>query len=327
MEGVRARVERALDRMLEYASVVRRVDCCTGEALRALKTRVVEAREVEGAWVEAVEVPAARRAEPPDFLRRILGAGFDVSRVIIDGRGVWVYAGINLALHARFSRLDLLDAVWLSLIVDDWGAAAGAVDARVREAVEALARAVEVVRTALGGEARLEPCPCPSDRAPSWIRELIATAAEALAAEGADAARYMDECRIRLFEAKSVHSLHGAAFTLRPEREVEVPERLASMVERWFGIAPPYRVERVRAAWGDIELYVSGLAEPGKREAVRIDPVYGGATTPKDALLAAYFMEDEDWARLTAEWRRLLGEVEEACGKLRAAAMLCKLLV
>jgi hypothetical protein len=282
----------------------------------------------ENPWVAEVEVPVERKTvAPPSFLRRILGHGFDVSRVVIDGGGVKVYAGLSLVLSARFSRLDLLDAVWLSLIVEDWGAVVGIVrDARVREAVEKLARAAEVVRAALGGELQLEPCPCPGGQAPSErIRRLIVEAAEALAVEGATAARYVSDWRIPLFEARSLYSLHGAAASLSPRRGVAVPEWLARMVEEWLGIKPPFRLERVRAAWGDIEVYVSGFEE-GRERAARIDPVYGGATNPRDILLAAYFMEDEDWAQLIAEWRKLLGEVEEACRKVRAAALLCGLL-
>jgi len=327
MEGVRERVERALDRMLEYAEVVRRVECCAGEALRSLKVRVLEVRG-ESPWVAGVEVPVERgTVVPPSFLRRILGHGFDVSRVVVDGRGVEVYAGLSLILSARFSRLDLFDAVWLSLIVEDWDAVAGMVrDARVREVVEKLARAAEVVRAALGGELQLEPCPCPSGQAPSErIRGLIVGAAEVLAVEGAAAARYVRDWRIPLFEARSLYSLHGAAVSLSPRREVAVPEWLARMVEEWLGIKPPFRLESARAAWGNIEVYVSGF-EGGEESTARIDPVYEGATNPRDILLAAYFMEDEDWAQLIAGWRKLLGEVEEACSKLRAAAMLCKLL-
>jgi hypothetical protein len=327
MEGVRERVSRTLDRMLEYAEVVRRVECCAGEALRSLKVRVLEVWG-ENPWIAEVEVPVERKTVvPPSFLRRILGHGFDVSRVVVNSRGVEVYAGLNLALSARFSRLDLFDAVWLSLIVEDWGAVASMVrDARVREAVEKLARAVEVVRAALGGELQLEPCPCPSEQAPSErIRELIVGAAEALAVEGAAAARYVSDWRIPLFEARSLYSLHGTAVSLSPRREVAVPEWLARMVEEWLGIKPPFRLERVRAAWGSIEVYVSGYEE-GKERAARIDPVYEGATNPRDILLAAYFIEDEDWAQLIAEWRKLLGEVEEACRKVRAAALLCRLL-
>jgi hypothetical protein len=83
----------------------------------------------------------------------------------------------------------------------------------------------------------------------------------------------------------------------------------------------------VHAAWGNVELYVSGLRRAGGRGTVVAQPIYSGKTSPWGVLLAAYLMEDEDWERLLAEQRRLLGEAEEACSRLRAAAALCKLLV
>ena len=328
MGEVRERVERALDRVLEYASIVQRANCCVGEVLRSLSAQVLSLPR--GLLDQPAEVPLRKRVEPPGFLQRFIGSGFEAARAVVGSGGIEVYSdsGARGRLYVPFARVSLFDVVWLSLVVEDWEAVAGAVrDEGVREAVERLASAAEVVRAVLREGEPLGPCPCPRWQGPSGrIRELIVRAAEALAEEGAAAQPYLWDWSIELFEMHNLVRVPWSPRALHPAREVEVPGWLAGMVESDLGIKPPLRLEGVRATVGDVELYVSGLRRAGGEGAVIAKPIFSGKTSPWGILLAAYLMEDEDWERLTAEQRRLLGEAEEACSRLRAAAALCKLL-
>ena len=330
MEGVRERAGRALDRMLEYADVMERVDRCAGEARRHLYAHVLELRGSDRKpWeIEPVAVPVGRRVEPPRYLRPVLGAPLDVERLVVDAAQLAVEGreGVQL-LRVGFNSGARLDTIiWLALIVRDWSEVVGRVqDEEVRRCVEAVAAAAEGARAALEGAAP----PAAAEGAEGGaqfsgrFRELILDAVEVLAEEGQrDAARW----RISLFKANHLHWLSGTAVTLHPRRRARVPERVARLVSELHGIGPPYTLESVRAHDGDVELYVSGLGEGGKEEWRHFVVVSGGTTSVEGILLASCFTEEEDWMRLIAERRRLLGDLEEACRRVRAAALLCRLL-
>jgi len=331
MEGVRERAGRILDRMLEYAEVMQRIECCAREVNRYLNAPVLSLSSGRKLWeVEVVRVPVGRRVEPPRCLRPILGGGLDVERLSIDAVGLFAEGREGGTLQsARFGgKVRLRDIIWLALIVDDWGKVVGRVrDVDVRRCVEAVARAAEGARLALGGEARGEACACSARRFSERYKRLILDAVEVLAEEGRQSAAWSAaRWLVWLFDVDHLPTLSGTGVTLRPEREVEVPERVAELVVSLHGIWPPFRLERVRAYEGDVELYVSGLARPGKRGTRHLQLVLHGAVGVQEILLASYFTEEEDWARLTAERRRLLGDLEEACGRVKTAAALCRLL-
>jgi hypothetical protein len=329
MEGVRERAGRALDRMLEYADVMQRVDRCAGEARRHLYAHALELRGSDRKpWeIEPVAVPVGRRVEPPRYLRPVLGAPLDVERLVVDAAQLAVEGreGVQL-LRVGFNSGARLDTIiWLALIVGDWSEVVGKVqDEEVRRCVEAVAAAAEGARAALEGAT--PPAAEEAEegaRLSGRFRELILDAVEVLAEEGQrDAARW----RISLFKANHLHWLSGAAVTLHPRRGARVPERVARLVSGLHGIGPPYTLESVRAYDGDIELYVRGLGEGGKEEGRHFEVVSGGTTSVEGILLASCFMEDEDWMRLTATRKELLGDLEEACRRVRAAALLCRLL-
>ena len=330
MEGVRERAGRALDRMLEYADVMQRVDRCAGEVRRHLYARVLELRGGDRKpWeVEPVAVPVGRRVEPPRYLRPLLGAPLDAERLVVDAAQLAVEGreGVQL-LRVGFNSGARLDTIiWLALTVEDWSEVVGRVrDGDVRRCVEAVAAAAEAARAALEGAAPPEAEEGAEEgaRFSGRFRELILDAIEVLVEEGR---RDVMRWRVSLFEANHLHWLSGAAVTLHPGRGARVPERVARLVSELHGIGPPYTLESVRAHDGGVELYVRGLGEGGRREGRRFEVVSGGAASVEGILLAGCFMEDEDWARLTAARRELLGDLEEARRRVRAAALLCRLL-
>jgi hypothetical protein len=331
MEGVRERAGRILDRILEYAGVMQRIECCAGELNRYLNAPVLSLSTGRRLWeAEEVRVPVGRRVEPPRCLRPILGGGLDAERLSINAAGLFVEGREGGILQsARFNgKVRLRDIIWLALIVDDWGKVVGRVrDGDVRRCVEAVACAAEAARLALEREARGEACACSVKRFSERYRGLILDAVEVLAEEGKqsaawDAGRWL----VWLFDAGHLSMLTGTAVTLHPGREVRVPERVAELVASLHGIGPPFRVESVRAYEGDVELYVSGLAELGRRGTRQLQPILHGAAGIQEILLASCFTEEEDWAQLIAERRRLLGNLEEAYGRVKMAAALCGLL-
>ena len=331
MEEVRERAGRILDRMLEYAGVMQRIECCAGELNRYLSAPVLSLGTGRKLWEAAeVRVPVGRRVEPPHCLRPILGGGLDAERLSINAAGLFVEGREGGILQsARFNgKVRLRDIIWLSLIVDDWNEVVGRVqDEDVRRCVEAVAAAAEAARLALEGEAREEACACSVRRFSERYKQLILDAVEVLAEEGKQsAARDASRWLVWLFDANHLSMLTGTAVTLHVGREVHVPERVAELVASLHGIEPPFRLESVRAYEGDVELYVSGLTEVGRRVARQLQPILHGAAGIQEILLASYFTEEEDWAQLIAERRRLLGNLEEAYGRVKMAAALCGLL-
>jgi hypothetical protein len=159
------------------------------------------------------------------------------------------------------------------------------------------------------------------------FRGLILDAVEVLAEEGKQSAAWSAaRWLVWLFDADHLSMLSGTAVTLHVGREVRVPERVAELVASLHGIGPPFRVESVRAYEGDVELYVSGLTELGRRVTRQLQPILRGAAGIQEILLASYFTEEGDWAQLIAERRKLLGDLEEAYGRVKMAAALCGLL-
>jgi len=331
MEGVRERAGRILDRILEYAEVMQRIECCARELNRYLGAPVLKLSAGRKLWeTEEVKVPVGRRVEPPRYLRPILGGGLDVEHLSINAVGLFVEGREGGTLQsARFNeKVMLRSIIWLSLIVEDWSEVVGRVrDASVRRCVEAIASAAEAARLALEGEAHGEACTCNAKRFSERYRGLILDAVEVLAEEGKqsaawDAGRWL----VWLFDASHLSMLTGTAVTLHVGREVRVPERVAELVASLHGIRPPFKLERVRAYEGDVELYVSGLTELGKRGTWHLQLILHGAAGIQEILLASYFTEDEDWMHLIAARRELLGDLEEARRRVRAAALLCGLL-
>jgi len=330
MEGVRERAGRILDRVLEYAEVMQRIECCTREVNRYLNAPVLSLSIGAKLWeVKETKVPVGRRVEPPRCLRPILGGGLDVERLSINAAGLFVEGREGGTLQsARFNeKVRLRSIIWLALIVEDWNKVIGEVqDGGVRRCVEAVASAAEAARLALEREAPREACACSTRRFSERYRGLILDAVEVLAEEGRqsaawDAGRWL----VWLFDADHLSMLTGTAVTLHVGREVDAPDWFAELMVGLHGIRPPFRVERVRAYEGDVELYVSGFTEPGRRVTRHLQPILRGAAGIQEILLASYFTEEGDWAQLIAERRKLLGDLEEAYGRVKAAALLCGL--
>jgi hypothetical protein len=337
VEEVRERVSKTLELMTKYAEVMQRIDCYARELNKYLYTKLFKpSAEILRARDE-VRVPLEKRVEVPDLLRPLLGDNLEVGRLSVTAVGVFVMGREGDILQSIHFNEDvtLRHVIWLSLIVEDWSAVLGAVQsAGVREAVEKLARAAEVVRLALEGECAPQPPPgCGAWRFSERYKRLILDAVEVLLeekrAERAPhetvAGRFVAKWEIPLFYGDHLRTLHGLSITLRVERGVEVPGWLAALVSGIYRVAPPFTVEAVRADEAGVSVYVRGRTERGEERA-RLEPISRGSTSVRELLFAAYFTEEEDWARLTAERKRLLDTLGETYCRVRAAALLHPLL-
>jgi len=278
--------------------------------------------------VKEVKVQLRRRVEVPGFLKPVLGDGFSAEQLTVNHRGLFVEGGDGLSIFFD-ERVNLYKITWLSLIVDDWDAVLSKVqDGKVRGAVERLASAAKAVRLALEGGCAAQPPKCGVWRFSERYKRLLVDAAETLLEEERAgraphetvAGRFAAWWKVPLFDNYFLRTLHGLSTTLRVEREVDAPEWLADIV-----VAPPYTVEAVRADEAGVSVYVKGRAEQGEKGTL-LTLIADGSTSVHGLILAAFFTEDEDWARLTAEWRKLLDALGETHCRVRAAALLCRLL-
>jgi hypothetical protein len=334
VEGVRELVSRTLERMIEYAEVMQLINCYARELHRYLYAKLFKLSAGKP-WMREVKVPLRKgRVEPPSFLRPILGDGLDAEWLSISGAGLFVEGRDHLSVYFN-ENATLYHVLWLSLVVEDWGAVLDAIpDAGARAAVEGLARAAETARLALEGElAAQPPLGCGVWRFSERYKRLILDAAEALLEEEGTvraphetvAGRFIAWWEIPLFYGDYLHTLRGLSITLRVEREVEAPGWLAELVSAIYRVAPPFTVEAVRADEEGVSVYVRGRTPRGEERA-QLAPIFRGSTNVRELLLAAYFTEEEDWRRLTAERRKLLDALGEAYCRVRAAAAMCRLL-
>ena len=334
MGEVRERAGRALDRMLEYADVMQKINCYARELHKHLYAKLFKPC-AEKPWArDEVKVPMEKKVEVPSFLRPVLGDAFEAALLTVNGRGLFVEGKKHLSIYFN-EDVTLYHVLWLALIVDDWSEVVGRVrDGDVRRCVEAVAAAAEAARLALEGEPAAQPPPsCGVWRFSERFRELILDAVETLLEEErmerapheTVAGRFISWWEIPLFYGDYLHTLYGFSITLRVEREVEVPEWLAELVSSSYRIAPPFTVEAVRADETGVSVYVRSRVGRGEEKA-QLQPIYRGSTSVGDLLLAAYFTEEEDWRRLTAERRKLLDTLGETYCKVRAAASMYKLL-